>query len=206
MKILVWFEPERVAPGTWLYEEHPEWLLSADPEGDAAMAAVVGWRSDLGGPDPVAVINSSDRPVTMGTIRWEPRTMSFHPGPKGEYCVVRWTAPGEGQHVVDAVFRAIDQETITDVHILHNSLSVDDGFLRLNGAGTETGSRLHLNLRAGDTLDFVVGWGNGAHMCDSTGLSAEIAGPGGATTWRPCAGRFRFGEATTPMKPMAISA
>ena len=28
MKILVWFEPERVAPGTWLSEHHPEWLLS----------------------------------------------------------------------------------------------------------------------------------------------------------------------------------
>ena len=27
MKTLVWFEPERVAPGTWLYENHPEWIL-----------------------------------------------------------------------------------------------------------------------------------------------------------------------------------
>ncbi len=27
VKALVWFEPERVAPGTWLYEKHPEWLL-----------------------------------------------------------------------------------------------------------------------------------------------------------------------------------
>jgi alpha-galactosidase len=28
VKTLVWFEPERVAPGTWLYENHPEWLLT----------------------------------------------------------------------------------------------------------------------------------------------------------------------------------
>ena len=27
VKSLVWFEPERVTPGTWLYTEHPEWLL-----------------------------------------------------------------------------------------------------------------------------------------------------------------------------------
>ncbi len=27
VKTIVWFEPERVAPGTWLYEKHPEWLL-----------------------------------------------------------------------------------------------------------------------------------------------------------------------------------
>jgi alpha-galactosidase len=26
IKILVWFEPERVAPGTWLAENHPEWI------------------------------------------------------------------------------------------------------------------------------------------------------------------------------------
>jgi alpha-galactosidase len=25
----VWFEPERVTPGTWLYTEHPEWLLGS---------------------------------------------------------------------------------------------------------------------------------------------------------------------------------
>jgi len=30
IKTLVWFEPERVVPGTWLYETHPEWLLGPD--------------------------------------------------------------------------------------------------------------------------------------------------------------------------------
>lgn len=32
VKSLVWFEPERVTPGTWLYEKHPEWLLGKDGE------------------------------------------------------------------------------------------------------------------------------------------------------------------------------
>ncbi len=27
MKLILWFEPERVAPGTWLYENRPQWLL-----------------------------------------------------------------------------------------------------------------------------------------------------------------------------------
>lgn len=27
IKSIVWFEPERVNPGTWLYEHHPEWQL-----------------------------------------------------------------------------------------------------------------------------------------------------------------------------------
>lgn len=29
VKLIVWFEPERVHPGTWLYETHPEWLLGS---------------------------------------------------------------------------------------------------------------------------------------------------------------------------------
>jgi alpha-galactosidase len=27
LKCIVWFEPERVTPGTWLYQNHPEWLI-----------------------------------------------------------------------------------------------------------------------------------------------------------------------------------
>jgi alpha-galactosidase len=30
VKTVVWFEPERVTPGSWLYEKHPEWLLGRD--------------------------------------------------------------------------------------------------------------------------------------------------------------------------------
>ncbi|WP_165226234.1 alpha-galactosidase [Aquisphaera insulae] len=32
MKFLLWFEPERVMPGTWLATHHPDWLI-APPEG-----------------------------------------------------------------------------------------------------------------------------------------------------------------------------
>jgi alpha-galactosidase len=42
VKTIVWFEPERVHPGTWLYEQHPEWLLG--PEGGQRLL-------DLGNPD-----------------------------------------------------------------------------------------------------------------------------------------------------------
>ena len=32
VKSIVWFEPERVTPGTWLYENDPDWLLGRDGE------------------------------------------------------------------------------------------------------------------------------------------------------------------------------
>jgi len=31
-RFVVWFEPERVAPGTWLWSRHPEWLLGCPNE------------------------------------------------------------------------------------------------------------------------------------------------------------------------------
>lgn len=31
IKIIVWFEPERVTKQSWLYDNHPEWLLTASP-------------------------------------------------------------------------------------------------------------------------------------------------------------------------------
>jgi alpha-galactosidase len=31
IKIILWFEPERVTPDSWLYDHHPEWLLKAPP-------------------------------------------------------------------------------------------------------------------------------------------------------------------------------
>jgi hypothetical protein len=27
MGFVLWFEPERVQPGTWLFEQHPDWLI-----------------------------------------------------------------------------------------------------------------------------------------------------------------------------------
>ncbi|MDO8303364.1 MAG: alpha-galactosidase [Sedimentisphaerales bacterium] len=51
VKIIVWFEPERVCEGTWLWEKHPEWLLSPKEVPDS-----VGWMRqwkifNLGNPD-----------------------------------------------------------------------------------------------------------------------------------------------------------
>ena len=34
IKTLVWFEPERITPGTWLAENHPEWILAGGKDGE----------------------------------------------------------------------------------------------------------------------------------------------------------------------------
>ena len=47
LKTVVWFEPERVAAGTWLRDKHPEWLLS----GQVALAAQLDALLNLGNPE-----------------------------------------------------------------------------------------------------------------------------------------------------------
>jgi alpha-galactosidase len=51
LKCIVWFEPERVTPGTWLSDNHPEWLLKP-PFNPGTQAYDPSWRLlDLGNPD-----------------------------------------------------------------------------------------------------------------------------------------------------------
>ncbi|MCA9425109.1 MAG: alpha-galactosidase, partial [Candidatus Omnitrophica bacterium] len=51
LKFLLWFEPERVMPGTWLRENHPEWLL-APSNLPPPLEYQKDWRLlDLGNPE-----------------------------------------------------------------------------------------------------------------------------------------------------------
>lgn len=54
LKAIVWFEPERVTQDSWLYDQHPEWLLAPPPNpGDQLYDAK--WRLlNLGNPDALA--------------------------------------------------------------------------------------------------------------------------------------------------------
>jgi alpha-galactosidase len=180
VKTLVWFEPERVMPGTWLYKNHPEWLLRA-PESNA-LEGMRSWTSSAGGSDPCVSYNPTSKPRSVAAIVWEPGRLSFHPGSKGEYSVVRFTAPEAGDHELFARFLAIDKSTTTDVHVVHQGRPLFDGQINLSGWPRDTNYGLRcLTLQKGDTLDFVVGWGNGSHICDSTGLEVRIKSPSGKT-------------------------
>jgi len=49
VRTLVWFEPERVTKGTWIWEHHPEWLLGGDPNCrllDLGNASARSWLVD----------------------------------------------------------------------------------------------------------------------------------------------------------------
>lgn len=183
VKILVWFEPERVTPGTWLYQEHPEWLLRSTPEREDTMAGMRSWSSGvLGGSDPCVSYNLTGETKHFANVQWAPGRLAFHPGPKGEYSVVRWTAPKTAEYTVDATFLAIDADTTTEVHVLQNGQPVFQGAIGVGGGGKRAGFYEKLRAIKADTLDFVVGWGNGAYVCDSTGLEVRLTDASGATS------------------------
>lgn len=176
VKSIVWFEPERVTPGTWLYDNHPEWLLKTPINLDNPMAGLSSRHSSELGVDPSVTHNPTSRTRSAPTIQWEPGRLAFHPGPKGEYSVVRWTAPAEGEFALTTRFLALDPSATTDVHVLAGERALFNDFIGLEGRGKTAAFDQNVRLRKGESLDFVVGWGNGTHVHDSTGLEITLKG------------------------------
>ena len=125
---------------------------------------------------PSVAHNRTGRPITHRTITWQPGQFSLHPGESGEYSHVRWTAPDAGVSDIAAIFTGIDFNlgTTTDVHILHNGISLFDGLV--NGLGNTSSFSITVTVGKGDIIDFAVGYGvNQSYYCDTTALSATIS-------------------------------
>ncbi len=104
-------------------------------------------------------------------IDWAANGFHLHPGPSGEYSVARWTASTSGMFDVNAVFTMAD-DGYTDVHLLHNSVSIfDDAVI---GRGDSSSFSTVVSVTAGDTIDFSVG-SAGSYYNDSTDLVASIS-------------------------------
>ncbi|MGA2496962.1 MAG: sugar-binding domain-containing protein [Tepidisphaeraceae bacterium] len=154
------------------------WDLSG---GDAGVFAKMNiWHSPAGR-EPWAALNPAAEPVeTPFQFTWPPRQVALHPGPKGEYSVVRWTAPAAGRYSYAARFAGLFRAT-TDTHILHNGRPRFDALLNLQGRPNTATHQDELELAAGDKLDFVVGWGDGSYGSDSTALTVSIKSAEGRT-------------------------
>ncbi|MCX6901068.1 MAG: glycoside hydrolase family 2 [Verrucomicrobia bacterium] len=131
--------------------------------------------------EPWATLNASAKPVeTTFKFTWPPRQVALHPGPHGEYSVARWTAPAADRYAIAATFAGLAKAT-TDVHILLNGRSQFDALLNVAGGPNAVTHTRELALAKGNTLDFVVGWGNGGYGSDSTALTAMIKSAAGRT-------------------------
>jgi hypothetical protein len=142
----------------------------------------IWWR----GSQPNVSHNGTSEEITFNpeSITWQPGQFSLHPGPAGEYSHAQWTAPAEGTCNIAAEFTGIDQTgTTTDVHVLHNGVSLFDG--SVVGFGDTESFSAAISVAAGDTVDFAVGYGTGGWWDDSTALAAVISfeSPVEPSTW-----------------------
>ncbi len=140
---------------------------------DAVFSKLDIWHSPASR-EPWATLNPSAQPFqTPFSFTWPPRQVALHPGPRGRYSVVRWTAPAADRYSITATFIGLFKAT-TDVHLLHNGRSQFAAQLNIGDSPNTATHTSELALAKGDTIDFVVGWGNGNYGSDSTALTATI--------------------------------
>ncbi|MHB1035958.1 MAG: glycoside hydrolase family 2 protein [Pirellulales bacterium] len=137
------------------------------------VAGIEVWRNTARS-EPCVTFNGTNHAITALGITWSPKQLAFHPGRGGEYAVVRWTSPAEGQADLSAVFRSIAERATTDVHVLKNGKSAFRALVNVNGAGPEQKCLATFAVRPGDTIDCVCGYGNGDYGADTTALAVVI--------------------------------
>jgi ELWxxDGT repeat protein len=136
------------------------------------------WNAGTGGRHsyPSVLHNGTSNAITSNAFTYLPGQLAFHPGPNGQYSVVRWTAPRAGSLSLEAAFSGLDfgGPTTTDVHILRNGAALFNGEVTKFGTGPSFNSEVV--VAAGDTIDFAVGYGsNGTYYSDTTGLDVFIS-------------------------------
>lgn len=115
-----------------------------------------------------------------------------HPGPAGEYAVLRWTSPVDQTVGVSAEFTAQDPHpTSTDVHLLLNGVSLLSGLI--NSASDTVSFLQAMSFKQGDKLDFAVGYGsNNNYFYDTTGIRATVGPVPEPTTVSLCLAGLLF--------------
>ncbi len=142
-------------------------------------ARVAGWSINGEGPEngdrccPFVARNEASRPIVAHTAVIPIAQFWFHPGPHGEYSVVRWNSPGPGRYRLTVRFDGFGVAT-SDVHIIKNNIVLGEEELGENGSSHDFFFE-SLELVSRDHLDFVVGYGaNHNYYADITGLTVTI--------------------------------
>jgi hypothetical protein len=138
---------------------------------------VVAW-SPAGTYWPTIALNTSATQVNFGggdAVHLASKQGLLHPGPNGEFAVVRLQVTSTFTGKLDVEFAGVDTlGTSTDVHILLNGVSLYSGLI--NGYGQLQSFNQNQALQAGDVLEFAVGRGaNGSYVDDSTGFRATLS-------------------------------
>jgi hypothetical protein len=166
--------------GVWSYGELPsETAVSAFsvyPTEGALDFGATGWSTGSGSP-PYVGVNNTGSPITGRGVTLPSGDLAMHPGASGEYSDTRFTVPGAGPVSATFTFAGLETGTSTDVHVLYNGTSMADGTIA--GYSTFSNTISIPAAAAGDTLDFVVGYGSDqSYIGDATSLTAQVTASG----------------------------
>ncbi|MCB1745645.1 MAG: hypothetical protein KDK06_00625 [Gammaproteobacteria bacterium] len=112
--------------------------------------------------------------VTFFSTTFRPGELVLHPGPGGEFAVLRFDVPAAGTWQLDALFdmRSFGGTHSTDVHVALNGNPLFDNLVTT--FDDQAAFNVALALAPGDHLDFAVG-ANGSYLGDTTALIASLA-------------------------------
>jgi hypothetical protein len=139
------------------------------------------WRTGANEADPNVTYNPTDKPIQSGGITWSPGQLAVHPGPYGQFSVIRWTAPNSGRYSLKAAFTGIDSKPTSSSAFVYKNGE------KLYGEDVLDYQRPHrasfdIDVVKGDTINLMVNWGgNHEYSSDSTAITAIITpvAPGG---------------------------
>ncbi len=173
--------PDPLDGGVWSYGQEaalggPFALYSTTAS--SSNGQLQGWTTSTGSPDLADNTSGSVFSETLNgaTITIQPNQLNLDPGPQGQYSVLRFTAPTTSTYSFSGDFNGADSRpTTTDVHVLLNGIAIANGGINIDGSGnTASLTSSSLALTQGQTLDFVVGFGNNDYSYDTTGLYARV--------------------------------
>ena len=157
---------------------------SFDPfAGDSTKTADYAvWRRKNAPIMPAAIKNETGNDFTFDGTTWTAQTFFLHPGDSGgEYAVLKWTAPADGEYKIDARFTDVvkDGHATVDLHFIKGNESLWDGFLNIEGAGKTNAWNGSAAFKKGEELALAVGIGDGAGFGDTTAVDLKISAPDG---------------------------
>jgi len=184
------FSPSQNPNGPWRYGQFAPVVPPAPitgplilfPNASTLFFGVDTWNRgiDLALRYPLVYHNGTAVPADYGTGEIGPGELGFHPGPNGEFAVVRYTAPSSGEFLIDATFRR-DDTGAAGIYVLVDGETLYGSLL---DSQTEVSRYLSLmDLAAGSTVDFVVGVGpDGIYNGDTVELEASVPEPATGTS------------------------
>ncbi len=122
---------------------------------------------------PNILYNPTSSPITISSFTLQSGQLGLHPGALGEKAVIRFMAPTAGVYALNASFVGVNSPTTSsDATILKNGTSI---FSSNISYGVVTSNSQTVNLLAGDTIDFAIGYGsNQTYYGDMTGMTATL--------------------------------